>query len=322
MLSVIIPYVNEYPQLLWTIRSIAEELTGVEFEIIVINNYCDQVKQTGFKEDDGFKVVEGSAPGHSWLKSLHYKDKLSHWQSKNLGVKHSTGEFLLFVDAHVLPSRGSISDMYDFYQNKWQTLNGTIHLPLTYKILEWRRLMYSLIAEPEIGKYYYKFSPINDNGLKNGEKIFKPGSKVGVFETPVMSTCGCMMHRSIYDKIGGWPEELGIYGGGEPFINFTLSVMGMRKWIWTNGTLYHHGEKRGYSWNHDDWLRNDLISSYCYGGGSLIKRKWPHVKGRPEAKKKIWDSVMGIPSIKTHRELIKSEQVMSIDEWVKPWIQT
>jgi len=38
MLSVIIPYVNEYPQNVFTIAAVHEELSNVEHEIIAVNN--------------------------------------------------------------------------------------------------------------------------------------------------------------------------------------------------------------------------------------------------------------------------------------------
>jgi glycosyltransferase involved in cell wall biosynthesis len=50
-LSVIIPFCNEYPQILFTIQSIAQELRDrVDFEIIAVNNYCDEVEKQGRKE--------------------------------------------------------------------------------------------------------------------------------------------------------------------------------------------------------------------------------------------------------------------------------
>jgi glycosyltransferase involved in cell wall biosynthesis len=309
MLSVIIAYVNEYPQLVFTIRSIAEELLGrVDFEIIAVNNYCEEVAAQGITEDKGAGMVTGATEGNLWLKSLHYNGKLSHWQAKNLGVKHSKGDFIWFPDAHVVPKRNSVFEMLNFYQNHLETLNGTLHMPIGYQILEWRKLIYGLVVDPDKGAYFYKFIPKPESGNK-------------IFEVPCMSTCGCLMHRSIYDKFGGWPEEIGIYGGGEPFFNFSLAVMGMKKYIWNDGFLYHYGEQRGYSWNHDGWLRDELIASFCYGGDRLAKLRWMFQDGHPEAKKRIWDSVMDKPSVISHREKIASQQRMEIEEWVEPWIK-
>ena len=320
-LSVILAYVNEYPQILFTIRSIAEELTGFDFEIITINNYCDEVKRQGFKEDKGHGSIVAATEGNKWLKSLTYNDKLSHWQAKNLGVKHSTGQFLWFPDAHVLPSKNSLSEMFVFYKNYWGELNGSIHMSITYQILEWRRIIYGLRANIEKGHYFYEFEPMPSNGWAVGEKILRPDNGMGVFETPVMSTCGCMIHRSIFDKFGGWPEEIGIYGGGEPFFNFSLAVMGMKKWIWATGALHHYAEQRGYIWNYDNWLRDELIAAYCYGGEELVRLKGTFMDGDLGIKRNILNSVINNDSVKKHRELIIQHQKLSIEEWVRPWLK-
>jgi hypothetical protein len=307
MLSVIIAYVNEYPQVLFTIRAIAEELLDrVDFEIIAINNYCDEVVAQGRQEDKGEGAIVAATGVNSWLKHLKYNTKLSHWQAKNLGVKEAKGDIFWFPDAHVVPSRNTLYHMFQHYKTWYPEINGTLHLPIGYQILESSRLIYGLVSDPKIGKYFYQFTPCPDNSK--------------IFEVPVMSTCGCMMHRSIYDKIGGWPEEIGIYGGGEPFFNFSMAVLGMTKNIWPTGCLYHHGEERGYNWNYDGWVRDELIAAYCYGGNDLMKLKAKHMDGLPEVINRIQDDILSKSSIKEHRGHIIGQQKMSIEEWVLPWL--
>lgn len=308
MLSVIVAYVNEYPQLVFTIRSIVESLDGlVDFEIIAINNYCNEVKAQGTKEDKGSQMLAGAAEGNPWLRNFSYDKKLSHWQAKNLGVREAKGEFLWFPDAHVIAGRDDLIQMFGYYERNWERLNGTIHLPIGYQILEWRKLIYGLVADPNKGAYFYQFIPCPDRPEK-------------VFEVPCMSTCGSLMHRSIYDKLGGWPEEIGIYGGGEPFFNFSLAVMGMKKYIWNPGFLYHYGNERGYSWNYSGWLRDELIAAYCYGGEPLAKIKLAASDGNLVEKDRIWSDVINCPSILQHRELIAKQQLLPIEEWVKNWL--
>jgi len=308
MLSVIIAYVNEYPQLVFTIRAIVEALNGlVDFEIIAINNYCAEVKAQGTREDKGYQMLVGAAEGNSWLRNFHYDKKLSHWQAKNLGVRESKGNFLWFPDAHVIPSRDSLVNMFEYYKQNWEQLNGTIHMPIGYQILEWRKLIYGLVTDPSKGAYFYKFIPLE-------------GEREKVFEVPCMSTCGCLMHRSIFDKFGGWPEEIGIYGGGEPFFNFSLAVMGMKKYIWNPGFLYHYGNDRGYSWNFGGWLKDELIAAYCYGGIDLLQLKADNAGADKAGANTIAKEITSIPSIQQHREIIAKQQILPIEKWVKAWL--
>jgi hypothetical protein len=307
MLSVILAYCNEYPQVLFTIRAIAEELQGrVDFEIIAINNYCEEVKAQKRDEDKGGGAILAASKVNSWLRPLTYDKKLSHWQAKNLGVKEAKGDIFWFPDAHIMPSRGILFNMFKHYKIWWEELNGTLHMPITYQILESNRLIYGLVADPKIGNYFYQFVPM------------APTDKI--LEVPVMSTCGCMMHRKIYNKFGGWPEELGIYGGGEPFFNFSMAVLGMKKNIWPIGSLHHHGEVRGYHWNYDGWVRDELIAAYCFGGYELMKLKARNMDGHKSVLTRIQDDILSRVSLQEHRKLILSQQETTIEEWVKPWL--
>jgi len=308
MLSVIMAYCNEYPQLVFTIRAIAEELLGrVDFEIIAINNYCAEVEAQGRKQDGGARAVKAAVEGNPWLRHLEYDTKLSHWQAKNLGVREARGEFLWFPDAHVIPSRDSLYEMFKYYELAWKELHGTLHMPIGYQILEWRRLIYGLVAKPEINAYSYQFVPF-------------PEQNTAVFEVPCMTTCGSLWHRDFYDKLGGWPEEIGIYGGGEPFFNFAGAVIGLKRWIWPNGCLFHHGAERGYNWNFDGWIRDEMIAAYCYGGRDFLLEKIQHVDGSREVLAAIAEEVLSNRSIVEHAREIHEKQVIKIDEWVRPWL--
>lgn len=300
-LSVVVPFCNEYPQVLFTIQSIAQELKGrVDFEIIAVNNYCDEVKAQGREEDKGYEALLASQKGNPWLKVLHYNEKLSHWQSKNMAVSESTGNILWFCDAHCMVSRDSLFNMYEYYRVHYEELKGTLHLPLTYKVLEWHKLIYKLVVDIEKAEIAYSFT-----GYRPLDSPYR---------MPCMSTCGMMMTRELFDYIGGWPTELGIYGGGEHYINFTLAVLGKQVNIFPGDPLFHHGEKRGYHWNGDDYTRNRTIANYMFGGKKLAERFIAHRRGNPAILQDILDGVL--KKTKAHRELIKAKQVCTIEDWL------
>lgn len=303
-LSVIIPFCNEYPQVMFTVQNIAQELRDrADFEIIAVNNYCDEVKAQGREEDKGHEALAACQRGNPWLKVLSYKEKLSHWQAKNMGVRESSAPFLWFCDAHCIVSRDSLFNMFSWYRDHHEQLDGTIHLPLTYKILEWHRLIYKLVAELGHGYVHYSFTP------------YRPHDEP--FRVPCMSTCGMMMSRKLYDEVGGWPVELGIYGGGENFMNFTLAVLGKTVNIFPAEPLFHHGEKRGYHWNGDDYTRNLAIANYVFGGHNLAARFIEHRKGNKEVLQTILDDVL--TKVAPHRQMIKAKQKISIEEWISQW---
>ncbi len=301
-LSVIIPYVNEWPQIVFTIRSIVEELADrVDFEIIVVDNFCDEVAKQGCTPDRSAAHFREVEKGQSWLKFLTYDEKLSHWNAKRKAVEGSTGDILWFCDAHCMVGRDALFKMFKYYEKNHQELNGSLHLPLTYAILEWHKLTYKPVIDVSKGIYHYSFTSYKTpcHGLP--------------YNVKAMSTCGMMVTRELYDLVGGWPEELGIYGGGENFINYTLAVLGKHKWIMPGKPLHHHGDKRGYSFNGDDYLRNRCIASFMFGGYELADLMMRHSRGGSRVKRMILEDVAS--ACKSQRELIQKRQVVTIEEW-------
>lgn len=318
-LSIILPFCNEYPQLGFTVQSILNELKQLEAEteLIVIDNFCTEVeKQTigedfcpkcmqSFKKfrvkDKGSDFLQKQAKSLSNLKYIVYTEKLSHWNAKNVGVQASTGDILLFLDAHVVPSTNTIKQIFDYYTTHYTGLKGTLHLPLAYLLgAPGSELIYNFVTNPAKGYYHYTFTK-----YKKAEKPYK---------VACMSTCGMMISREIYDLLGGWPTEMGIYGGGENFINFCLAVMGFDKWIMPVDPLYHYADERGYYYNYDDFIRNRTIATYMCAGEDAAHRFVKNCQGNLDILEKIY--LDAITKTKEHRKLILSNQQISIKEWM------
>lgn len=302
MISVIVPFCNEFPQVIFTIRALAEELVNrTDFEIIAVNNYCEQVKKQGREEDKGFASLQAASQVNPWLKVLKYDKELSHWQSKNFGIKNSQGGFLFFADAHVSPARDSIFPMYQFYKQNHEELNGTIHLPLTYQILDNRKLVYEPKIDLSIAKFSYRF--------KTYQHFDRP------FQVPCMSTCGMMITREKMQKLGYWPNSLGIYGGGEPFINYTSATMGWKRWIWNGNALHHFGEKRGYSYNYTNWVHNETVACFFIGGEKCAERFIANVRGTRVVLDAILAGILSNRETILQKSLIDEQRTMTIEDW-------
>lgn len=316
-LAIIISFVNEYPLIATTIRSIGEALidTDVDFEVIAVDNWMPEVGEqrdtkTGLKfgKDRGHSLVESLSAAIPWLKVVHYHDKLSHWNAKNFGATQTDADILMFMDAHCIAPIKAMAPMAKFYGSNWYYLRGSLHLPLTYHILEEKRLIYSMRWRPELADLDYTFTAARD--VADSE----------YYEVPCMSTCGMMIHRTYMNQLGWWPSALGIYGGGEHWLNYTMAIVGMKKWIWGNRPLYHHGDSRGYRWNALDYERNRLIAIYLWGTVQRMvafaeKRNFP-------SKRLLYDAIDEISNnleLDRHKKLIDAKRLMDIEEFVGRW---
>jgi len=342
-LSVIIPFAGEYPQVLFTVQAIAESLHGkIDFEIIVIDNHCKELEgqwkvartrvaeslirtainsEAWFSDQDILDLVPGlkcmqdanksgealkaSAGGNPWLKYMTFDKYLSHWECKRLACLEAKADTFLFIDAHCVPSN-HIAEMYDCYDQNYRNV-ASFHMPLTYKILEWRRLVYKLVIKDDFYGYSFTTFP----GVKdcNEEPV----------EVPCMSTCGMMLSREMYDRIGGWPKGMGAYGGGENFMNYALSVIGAPKYIYPPITLHHHGEKRDYHSTYDGTVFNRLLAHFLFGGLEKLDLLITATKGNPETLKKMKQSILDNPTHMDHRATIKKNTLTTIDTWAEDW---
>lgn len=309
-LSIIIPFVLESPQVQFTVRALSEQLKTVDFnwEIIVVNNYCEEVQNQQKKRGD---IIEDDAGGnhlknmekfYPWLKYYKYTKKLSHWQCKNLAVEKAKYVNLFFMDSHCLLSIDALAGMYDEFINLESRVGFSMHLPITYHILENKKLIYKAVTDIDKGICGYSFTSaiVTDSPL---------------YKVPCMSTCGMMIDKINLSKIGGWPKKLGIYSGGEQFLNFTMAICGMNKYIYNGGVLHHHGSKRKYHWNFDDFHKNNSIAAYIFGGKKWAILRHKNSKAAPLG---YLEEIFFLNG--QQRESIKKIQIKTIQEWIQEQI--
>jgi len=291
-LSVIIPYVNEYPQVNFTVQNIISELEGIDAEVIAISNQSKA-------EDKALKALSVSPfTKKGILKSIEYNDKLSHWNAKNAGIDIAQGKRLLFIDSHCILKKNSILNMMK------TPCPGSLHMQISY-MLDTKRLIYS--ARPE--QMHYTFAGV-------------PAGKTKPWDVPVMSTCGMMIERKTLDHIGPWNPELGIYGGGENYMMYKIATCGFPIQIHHNAVLYHYADKRGYSWNYDDYVRNQFIAAYCVGDDEWLEKLVNVRKEKRNSNKVRLNEIANDvrKKCKDDREYIKSRQKLSLDEHFNNYI--
>jgi glycosyltransferase involved in cell wall biosynthesis len=336
--SVIIPFCNEGQNVVFTVQSLLEEMNGdFTSEIILVDNQSDWFIDCSVKnermanEPDRPYTIRSRAffqgpPGsrrdgaiiNTWffrtgrVKYFQYDDKQGHWNAKNYGIEKSSGKYLLFLDAHCVMSKGSVGKMLAFLQHPPEPRIGGVHAYINY-MLDSRSLEY----RPQPNKFFgYQFC------THQQEEYFEKGKRKLRFPTKpykvcVMSTCGMMCPRTVLEELGGWHPEFGIYCGGEGYMNFKQSTCGYHHWIHPEAICWHWAEKRGYVWNHSDFVRNEMIAAYVVGGEEALQY-CVEGRGGSDAIKRLAEDVKA--KCKDEREFIASRQVESLQQYFTRWM--
>lgn len=318
MLSIIVPHYHEHPQLVFTLQALLNALDGSiiekqeDYEIILVDNA--QAPQHEHRELDSRKYIKmkqeaGMLPK---VKSLIYTERMSHWQAKNFGCSLSdpSGAFL-FLDAHVVIKEDVLDKMWLEFKTLPQL--STLHLPICYMLEpeNSHALIYKLVYDLNNGILDYKFTK---------------WERKEITEVPCMSTCGMMISKETFFNVyGAWPAELGNYSGGEHYINFVGALFGMRKYITSAGVVHHYAAPRAYNINYTDVYRNRALVMYLVGGSRFLSKYLDYLntltvgKISPRIINKFQSEIPNTPELKELRESIKSNSVISIENWIQLW---
>ena len=330
--SVIIPFCNEGQNVVFTAQSLIEELDGFcKYEIILVDNQSDwhidcsvknekmplmngqerpyTIRSRAFFQGPPGSKNDGSTIGTMFfrkgvIKYVQYDDKQGHWNAKNKGIEVSSGQYLLFLDAHCIMSRDSVRKMVEFLRHPPEEKIGGVHAYINY-MLDSRSLEY----RPQKDKFFgYQFC--THQYTKGGHKRTEP------YKVCVMSTCAMMCPRTVIDELGGWHPEFGIYCGGEGYMNFKQSTCGYHHWIHPECVCWHWAEKRGYQYWHKDFVRNEFIAAYVCGGERALQF-CIEGRGNKPVHHELADDVK--EKCKAEREFIKSRQVETLEEYFDRW---
>lgn len=256
-LSVIIPCRNEFKNLLWTLQGIQAEahLGACDLEIIVVLNKCDDA--------DHERLSKSWPVRAGWVKVVRYDEKSSCWQARNAGASIAEGEYLAFLDSHVMFRPGSLQAGLNYCQAMHPELVPWLPYHPEFKGILAFAMNYWL-DHPARTLYQYKWQPHKFWGSWSRQKPEAPDYRI------LMSGMNLMIDRDVFEEIGGFHPALGIYGGGEPYIYFKTQMFGYEARCVPEVQLYHLAEKRGYAWTNDDLWRNFMIAAYAIGGEAAL----------------------------------------------------
>lgn len=316
--SVIVPFCGEWPSVKYTLQALTNELERIKYEIIFVNNWIENVEMRVGAKDASGPYLQGLIDDEKVpeLRLLSYTEKLSHWNAKNEGIKEAKGKYLFFCDAHVMFEPRSLQRIFFYYIRNEGKLNGSLHLPICY-MNDQRRLIYRAVYNYDLGLLHYRFQTF--------EKEWFPKEPSGAQHVQVaaMSSCGMLISKELMEsKLLGWPHSLGIYGGGENYMNYVSQLLGLNVNVFVNGSLYHDARPRDYYMQGEDWLKNRMIAAYCVGGEEFLFNCTEGMASEKRASyrklRKMKAELLNNSDLITRRKLLQGN-LMLIPEWAEKW---
>jgi len=312
-LSVVIPARNEHPQATFTLQAIWDQLedTPYDWETIIVDNMSDD-KTASFCKD---RWWEKYAKRH---RIIRYDDEGSCWQARNAGIQAAEGRVIFLFDAHVLISP-------DYFVKHISALDANPSASVLYGPVVWmgdtrdhRAYGYSL--GPDNGHMHTKFW-----GSWTRKKVSDDPYRI-----PMSGTAAMTVRREFIEKLGGWPQELSVYGGGEQWIALGCWMLGGECWVHPDTYVYHFADYRKYKDNGLDKSTNDAhffnvcLVAYALGGEKWWQARVDHMLGRwakPYHEAGMRLATEAKNKARMHRERIKQLAEFTLDEVLEftPW---
>ncbi len=246
-ISIIIPARNEHPMATWTLQAMWDQLerSHLTWETILVDNLSDDGTADFIK--DRWWHARGLH------KTVHYEERGSCWQARNLGLRVAEGRLLFFFDAHVLIGP-------DFFESMVEALEEAevVFAPLRIFSDKRENTMYGYSLGAGCHHMRSKFW-----GSWTRQK-----PSVDPYPIPMSGTAAMGVRADWIRSFGGWPPALGLYGGGEQWISLLTWMLGGRCLMDPRVYFYHWNEKRKYpmdGWNEQHHF-NKAFVAYALGG--------------------------------------------------------
>ncbi len=271
MYSVIIPTLNEGPNLWFTIHclKIIWDWRPDEHELIVVDNGSTD-NTVSFLQDPVLgkfvRLVETDAPGAG--------------SARQVGAGVASGDVLFFLDAHVLVPPTFFSKALSTMRQPeiWERM-GAMHFPIG-----WNGGPGDALAT------HYRLT-LDSNFW--GDHVV--GNFEDVTEIASAGHAAVAVRRDHFESVRGYHAPFVEYGGEETYLDLKLARFGYRNYVCPSTYILHCSQRRQmYHWSNDTLFRNQVVAAYTVGGehwaqklldGHLVKQGWnPDIVRRLYAK--------------------------------------
>lgn len=196
MVSIIIPVYNDLKHLKFTLEAIREQSVNIETEIIVVDN----------GSTDETKSWLDSQPDVKFLVETNHPR--SPYSCRNRGIEIANGDVLVLLDATCKPDKDWLQNGLEFIQDSGANIVGG-------------NVLFDFEGKMTAGKIYDSLT-----NIKMRESI----------EKGVAKTANLFIRRSVFDKIGMFPE--GIRSGADVRWTYKATTSGITLSFCSNAVVY------------------------------------------------------------------------------------
>ena len=208
------------------LRSAIKAAHGLDAEIIVVDNAST---------DGSAEMMSANFPE---IKYLYLDENIGFSGANNVGIKHSTGEFILLLNPDTVVQENSFSSCLTFLQNH-EEVGG-----LGVKMLDGSGtfLPESKRGLPTPMTAFYKvfgLSSLFPNSKRFGQYHVGYLDKNKNHEVDVLSGAFVMMPKIVVDKIGGLDEDYFMYGE-DIDLSYCITKLGYKNIYFSGTSIIHY----------------------------------------------------------------------------------
>lgn len=246
--SIVIPTLNEGDLLRMTVDSIRDQTRHPDWEVLVIDDGSTDGSTAPFREgDERVRVIDGNGVGVA--------------RARNLGARHATGEYVVFLDAHCRVSPGWLDAFAETLATPDVGLTGP-----TFTRLE--------APEPRGCGMVWKDATLDPNWYELASEH--------PYEVPLTTGACQAFRRETFEKLGRYEDGFTRWGFEDVEICLRAWVLGYRVVVSPAAVVAHYfREKRYYEVDDFDITYNFLRMIHMHFSPPRIRRVLRAVGGNP-----------------------------------------
>jgi len=242
--SIVIVNFNTRKLTIECIRSVLRKTKGINYSIILIDNGSS---------DGSVKEFLRLYKAEKRIELITLDTNLGFGKANNIGLKRSTGKYVLLLNSDTLIKDNVIGEMVHWMEKRKQVgvstcslmypngqLQGTGgYFPTLVRVFSWMTIQ----DLPLVDNFIKPFHPMKEKSFKKGDKFYKKEKEIdwvtGAF---------FMLRMKTYEETGGFDEDYFMYTE-ETDLCFRIKRLGWKIIYTPKWKVIHYGGASGDLWS-------------------------------------------------------------------------